>query len=144
MKPPVRENQKGFSLNLTPMLDVIFQLVIFFLVSSNLIQQEVSMPLQLPEAKTLTPAAESENRKITLNVPAAGQVYFGNMMLAPDTLPEQLSKIFRREQEQRDGAAELRIRINKDVPYGTAAPILVQAAKSGIWKVSFAVNEKRD
>jgi len=144
MKPPVRKNQRGFSINLTPMLDVIFQLVIFFLVSSTLIKQEVSMPLQLPEAKTFMPAAESDNRKITLNIPAAGQVYFGTTLLPPERLSEQLPKIFRREVEQRGEDAELRIRINKDVPYGPVAPILVQAAKAGIWKVSFAVNEKRE
>ena len=50
MRVPSRvlSHQVGF--NMTPMIDVVFQLIIFFLLSSHLAKQETQLPLPLPEA----------------------------------------------------------------------------------------------
>jgi biopolymer transport protein ExbD len=129
----------GFSLNLTPMIDVVFLLIIFFIVSSNLIQQDVSMPLDLPAAETAKPIEDTETRKITINIPQSGTVLIGTQSVAPAKLRE----IFLRQRQTWGEKTEIRIRTNKDISYGEIEPILVLAAECGIWDVSFAVVEKR-
>jgi len=44
--------------NMTPMIDVVFLLIIFFLVSSHLAQQETQLELDLPEATSGTRPTE--------------------------------------------------------------------------------------
>ena len=126
-------------MNMTPMIDVVFLLIIFFLVSSNLIQQDVSMSLDLPAAETAQPTPETEAKKITLNVPAPGQWLLGAQPINRDRLREYFLQ--RRKEWGEDTG--LRIRTNKDVPYGEVEPLLVLAAECGIWNVSFAVVERR-
>jgi biopolymer transport protein ExbD len=138
MKTPEHLKPNGFSLNLTPMIDVVFLLIIFFIVSSNLIQQDVSMPLDLPAAKTVKPLKESETRKITINIPKSRTVLIGTQ----PTDPAKLHKLFLRQRQTWGEETEIRIRTNKDIPYGEIEPILVLAAECGIWDVSFAVVEK--
>ena len=52
MKIPVNQRKSSFEMNMTPMIDVIFQLLIFFLCTSNFIQPEqlLSTNLFLPGA----------------------------------------------------------------------------------------------
>ncbi len=44
-------------LNLTPMIDVVFQLLIFFLVAAKFEEEERNMPLPLPQASEAMPRA---------------------------------------------------------------------------------------
>ncbi len=126
-------------MNMTPMIDVVFLLIIFFLVSSNLIQQDVSMELELPAAETAQPTPETEAKKTTVNIPASGQLLLGAQPIEREHLR---SYFLQRRQEWGDDTG-LRIRTNRDVPYGDVEPILVLAAECGIWNVSFAVVERR-
>ncbi|MDR2756068.1 MAG: biopolymer transporter ExbD [Planctomycetaceae bacterium] len=129
---------KCFSLNLTPMIDIVFLLIIFFIVSSNLIQQDVSVPIDLPQAETAVPTEESESRKITINIPQSGTVLIGSQIVNQNQLREYLIQ----QQQIWGEKTELRIRTNKNIPFGEIEPILVLAAHCLIWNVSFSVTEK--
>ena len=50
------------SFNMTPMIDVVFLLIIFFLVSSNLAQQEVHLEIDLPDAASGNRPQEDDTR----------------------------------------------------------------------------------
>ncbi|MDR1140676.1 MAG: biopolymer transporter ExbD [Planctomycetaceae bacterium] len=138
MKAPDYLQPKSFSLNLTPMIDVVFLLIIFFIVSSNLIQQDISVPIDLPEAETATPTEESATRKITVNIPKSGTVLIGTQPVNQNQLREHLIQ----QQQLWGEKTELRIRTNKNIPFGEIEPILVLAANCNIWEVSFSVAEK--
>jgi biopolymer transport protein ExbD len=138
MKVPDYLKPKSFSLNLTPMIDVVFLLIIFFIVSSNLIQQDVSMPVDLPEAESANVTDEPETRKMTINIPKSGTILVGTQSVDRN----QLRELLIRQRQISGEKMELRIRTNKRVPFGEIAPILVLAADCGLWNVSFAVTEK--
>jgi biopolymer transport protein ExbD len=140
MKVPDYLQPKCFSLNLTPMIDVVFLLIIFFIVSSNLIQQDVSVQIDLPQAETAVPTEESTTHKITINIPKSGTILIGTQIVHQNQLREHLIR-----QQQRWGEkTELRIRTNKNIPFGEIEPILVLAAQCQIWDVSFSVTEKQE
>ena len=50
MRTPNHTQDGGVHFNMTPMIDVVFLLIIFFLVSSHLAKQEVHLELPLPAA----------------------------------------------------------------------------------------------
>ena len=50
MRIPRRLGSGEIGINMTPMIDVVFQLLIFFLVSNHIAKQEAQMPIPLPVA----------------------------------------------------------------------------------------------
>jgi biopolymer transport protein ExbD len=138
MRSPDHLQPKGIMLNLTPMIDVVFLLIIFFLVSSNLIQQDVLIDVDLPAASNVDKVMDSSAKKVTVNIPSSGSIYLG----AVQTDLQQLKLMLTRHRADWGNDAELRIRTNKKVPYGEIESILLLAAEIGIWNVSFVVIEK--
>ena len=133
----LRSGELGF--NMTPMIDVVFLLIIFFLVSSHLAKQEAQMDLPLPIADS---GAESDDqaRRLTLNVTSAG-----TLSLAGRTLDHlQLRQRLATARGQHGDDLEIRIRSDRSVPYRSISPIMLACARSGIWNVTFSVYRSED
>ena len=71
MRLPNYQGSRGVSINLTPMIDVTFLLIIFFLVSSHMAKQENFLPIDLPLASTGT-ADFSDQNTLTIQIPSDG------------------------------------------------------------------------
>ena len=125
-------------MNMTPMIDVVFLLIIFFLVSSHLAQQETQLELDLPVALTGDESNETRTERITINLKADGTVLLG----ASESTIAELDKRLAYEREQTDRPIEVRLRADQQIPFGRVKPVLVACAKAGIWDVSFAVTEE--
>ena len=77
------------SINLTPMLDIVFNLIIFFVVGTRFIGAESKLPVQVPEvadAGKLSPAEE----KHVVNVYRDGQVSLNDKFLTTIQLRQEL------------------------------------------------------
>ena len=120
------------------MIDMVFLLIIFFIVSNNMIQQEHAVAVDLPAAESGTPPQEQQANRLTISVPSPGTLYVGTERLDKDRLRQLMADCRKNGEEQ----AEIRIRTNKDIPYGEIKPLLRMAAESGITRVSFAVTER--
>jgi biopolymer transport protein ExbD len=135
MKPTRCDPDPGLHINMTPMIDVVFLLIIFFLVSSHLAQRESRLPLPLPSAATGVDLAVDERPRLTLNVLADGALLFGGEPVGADELATRLKSA----RTARGQTVELRIRADKSAPYGAVNPAIAAAAEAGIWHVHFAV-----
>jgi biopolymer transport protein ExbD len=142
MRAPSHPGRGSVGFNMTPMIDVVFLLIIFFLVSSHLARQEVQMELDLPEAGTGERPAEDDTRRVIVNVlPQAepgGQLMVGGRAMQPD----ELASLIAFEAEQTEGPLEVRIRTDRRAPYRLVEPIMLACADAGVWRVTFAVIEK--
>jgi len=142
MRAPSHPGRGSLGLNMTPMIDVVFLLIIFFLVSSHLARQEVQMELDLPEAGTGERPEEDDTRRVIVNVlPRAepgGQLLVGGRTMPPD----ELASLIGFEAEQTEGPLEVRIRTDRRAPYRLVEPIMLACADAGVWRVTFAVIEK--
>ncbi|MDP7205669.1 MAG: biopolymer transporter ExbD [Pirellulaceae bacterium] len=135
MKIPSHVGGKGVDFNMTPMIDVVFLLIIFFLVSSHLAKQEVQMQLPLPDARSGTQAEDSQLPRLVVNISAGGQIRMAGRQLTLEQFQERLVK--RREKYGQD--LEVRIRSDRGVPYRNINPVMRRCAETGIWNVTFAV-----
>lgn len=130
--------------NMTPMIDVVFLLIIFFMVSSHLAKQEIQAEVDLPTATTGTEQRDEENRRVTINVMPEGNGYvlkLGTVPVKPEKLRERIVDL--RDRAKRNGRElEVRIRSDRSAPYRIVEPILLACAKSGVWNVNFAVVQK--
>jgi len=74
IKPNRRLSAK---LDMTPMIDIVFLLLIFFMLTANFMTQE-GIKINLPNAKSITPQSEEE---ITVYINSVGKVYLAGREL---------------------------------------------------------------
>jgi biopolymer transport protein ExbD len=135
MRIPTRAVTSDVGFNMTPMIDVVFQLIIFFLLSSHLAKQEKQLPLPLPSAASgIVPAADSRPR-LTVNVLADGTLLVGNRPIKPDDLVGLLGE----RRATHGDELEVRIRADRHVLYNRVEPVLLACVQAGIWNVAYAV-----
>ena len=67
----------GAGLDLTPMIDVVFQLIIFFVVTVNLDQQNVLETISLPESRYSQKDEGKDPDQITIQVTDEGKFFIG-------------------------------------------------------------------
>jgi biopolymer transport protein ExbD len=127
---------------MTPMIDVTFLLIIFFLVSSHLAKQEVQLEVELPSAESGKQVNEeqAEARRVTVNVADDGKLFLGAQQVSPVELEERIA--FEGRQSGAREALEVRIRCDRMAPYRLIEPIMTACADNGVWKVTFAVTRK--
>ncbi len=135
MKIPRNYSRKSAGVNMTPMIDVVFLLIIFFLVSSHLARQESRMDLELPIAKSGTEDVDLETPRVTINVTADGKFFIAGRMLPREQLRDTLSDLRTREGDN----LEVRIRSSRETAYSHVEPIMMACTQSSIWNVSYAV-----
>ncbi|HET8986162.1 MAG TPA: biopolymer transporter ExbD, partial [Trueperaceae bacterium] len=71
------------TIDLTPMVDVVFLLIIFFMLTTTFITVESGLPVDLPEAQTSV-ASPSNLPTVTIN--GLGEVFFGGAQVAETDL----------------------------------------------------------
>jgi biopolymer transport protein ExbD len=138
MRIPTRTSSRTLGLNMTPMIDVVFQLIIFFLVSSHLARQEQRLVLPLPQAATGQEARDDNPAQLTVHVLADGTLHVAGRQVLPAALETLLA-----QRHQVHGAAlAVRIRADRHVPYRHLEPVLVACSRAGIWNVSYVVQRR--
>ncbi len=78
------------ALNLTPMIDVVFLLIIFFMAASKFAEVEADIELQLPEVAAAAPLTTAPKQR-TVSVEKSGQVQLDGKDVSLGELTGQLS-----------------------------------------------------
>jgi biopolymer transport protein ExbD len=135
MKTPKYQTRDSLEFNMTPMIDVTFLLIIFFLVSNRLAQQETQVALDLPKASSGEDLKEDDGiRRTTVNLKSDGA-----WLIAGQTFDEPGLDRYLAAERAKAEQIEVRIRCDRSVPYGRVKPILRQCLRNDVWKVTFAV-----
>ncbi len=138
MRTPQLLSTGTATINMTPMIDVVFLLIIFFLVSSHLAKQENHVELNLPIAGSGL-EEDDQRESVVVNVLADGQWQSGGM----DVNDAELNTLLRRRLMAAAGPIQLRIRTDQSVPYERIEPMLTIASNVGIGDIAFSVFEER-
>jgi biopolymer transport protein ExbD len=94
--------------NLTPMIDCVFHLLIFFLAAAELSEEEREMKVLLPEASEAMPLT-SKPREVFINIDQAGRYYVTGELL---TL-EDLAAVLKTAWTNNPGRASVVIRADR-------------------------------
>jgi biopolymer transport protein ExbD len=138
MRLPAQNIQRGLQFNITPLIDVVFLLIIFFLVASHFIRNEHVEQVELPTATQAKDEEEAASR-IVVTVTTDQRLILGGHAATIDEIEKRLQIV---AEEHGSVATELRIRADRSVPYSVVEPLLLAAARNGIHKVRFAVMPK--
>jgi len=139
-----RGGEETIETNMTPMIDCIFQLILFFLVTSSFIRLEqdisINLPVQSREMKVQQPPA----RPIIVNVKYLGPNQV-NYVVENETMPLQaLTANFSRARARNKDQAVI-IRGDRRVRWDHIAAVMGCCAHAGIVKISatMEINEGR-
>ncbi|MGM0558865.1 MAG: ExbD/TolR family protein [Myxococcota bacterium] len=136
----LRESRKRRSgettLEMTPLIDVVFLLLIFFLITTTFSQKrEAEIPIDLPEAATGEQGTEGD--KIVLFVTEDGQVEVrGEERVQGATLDEKLDWLY---QNKPDSVVVLRG--DENAAHGRVVQLLSKIREVGFPKVNVVISE---
>lgn len=119
--------------NLTPIMDLTFILLITFIITFPLIEQGVD--LDLPSGKG---AALEPGKQMTLSVDASGNYFVDTRPIGLEQLDEELST-----RGTVDPDLTVIIRGDKSVPYEKIMDLITRLQKAGLRKVGL-VNQARE
>jgi len=92
---PLEEPQ----LNLTPMIDVVLQLVIFFMVGTQFVNHERKIDITLPVVGQASPLTETPD-ELVINITKEGEISLGSTSVTAQQLRDQLQEAKRRYAQQ--------------------------------------------
>ncbi len=123
-------NNQALTIDLAPMVDVVFLLIIFFMVSTTFINIEQSMPVQLPQAQS-SRAITSDMPTVTVD--ASKQIFVAGKVVSLD----QLSAVVRNQIES-TGLRNVVFRADKVVPHGLSVQVMDRIRKAGAKQILIA------
>jgi biopolymer transport protein ExbD len=89
MSVTINKGRLGTGLEMTPMIDIVFLLMIFFLVASKLDEADRAIDVVLPDASAAQPLT-SRPREFVINIDRAGNYYAGARPVALAELEQLL------------------------------------------------------
>lgn len=117
---------------MTPMIDMVFLLLVFFMCVSSLAQADQRVPVAVPES-TESRVPEDLTDRGTVAVLADGRVLLGARAVELDELRAALRTEVARRPELR-----VVVRAEKTVPYGEIQRVLRACAEAGVLTVVYA------
>ena len=130
LRPERREDPE---VNLTPLIDVVFLLLIFFMVSTTF-DREARLKIELPEATTEATQAPDEVLEIAIN--AAGDYFIDEQKLV-NRKPETLKKAVAQTLGERRNLP-LIIRADGRTPHQAVVTVMDVASQLGLLQISLA------
>ena len=132
------EDREEPEINLTSLIDVVFLLLIFFMVSTTF-ERHSLLRLDLPEAAT----AETETvpNIIEMVITEDGRLFIDDQMLADDRRSTVQAAIVERFADNPD--ATLVVRADAEAPHRLVVRVLDAAAAEGIRRLTIAAVEER-
>ncbi|TAG32802.1 MAG: biopolymer transporter ExbD [Verrucomicrobia bacterium] len=125
-------------LNVTNLLDLAFVLLIIFMIATPLINQEQTLPVNLP-VESLSPQATSrDTRFVAITVRANGTYLIdsdGNRPLTRADLPARLNALVPAGPNAEQPV--IRIRADATVPYQQVITLMEELKKAKLARVSF-------
>lgn len=120
-------------INIVPMIDVIFAILTFFIVSSLFLTRSEGLPVNLPKATT---AQTSQPAKVTITVDSQGKISINRKSISLDQLERSI-------REQMQPNTDLMVILNADeaVNHGHVVKVMDRVRK--IKGIKFAIAAKK-
>ncbi len=125
--------KKGLAstLDLTPIVDVVFNLLIFFALSLNFAVTSGGINVKLPTASSAEPVKAQE---LTINLTADGKTYLNDKVITLEALSQKLK-------EKKDKDSLVIIRADSKVTHGRVVEAMDTVRTNGFSRLAIAVDQ---
>ena len=135
-----RKAQENPQLDMTPMIDVVFELIIFFVVTLTQCQAK-DETIKLEDGRhgiELTPE-ELPPTHMVVDVARTGRISMGDVTMTPEQIGQRV-----KDRKRKFGEFPVLIRADYRARHEAVARVMNACTANGIWKISFmAVYERK-
>jgi len=117
---------RGVTVEMTPLIDMVFLLLVFFLVATTFHQTEREMQIALPEAAFTGPISTAL-REIIINVDADGSIIVSGRTIEPDDLRAIVEQAVEANPDQK-----VTLRGDRDTAYANIVRVLDICKGAGV------------
>ncbi len=126
------------AMDMTPMIDMVFQLMIFFLVTIKMDQDQINETIKLARSPHGPPIAERDPRTITIEVDKRGRISLGGTYMRP----ELLKAILQGAVYKTGFGIPILIRGDLQAAHSDIRRVMDICSGIGLWRVQFAAIQK--
>jgi biopolymer transport protein ExbD len=137
--------------NMTPMIDIVFNLIIFFILTSQFVQMEIEV-VTLPISRTSMPKDVTDFRNVVINIKnpdnpqviVSGQVLDHHVREGPNELTEFLKS--RKGESDDDRPMNVILRADADICYEEVARVMLAAGAAKIegWWITTEIEKQEE
>lgn len=125
-------NRKTPELNIIPMIDIMFFLLVFFMLSTMYMIDLKTIPVKLPKAAS---AATDTSTTFAVSMKSDGSIYLG------DTLTDINALVMQASMEQKNNPNfAIVIRAERDIDYGKVITLIDKLKGAGITRFGLATD----
>lgn len=125
-----RKGEEDFSLDYTPLIDVVFLLLIFFMVSTQFVSFTKRMEVALPKSKA--GKVVKEKKVMVIEMTAQGEIFLNGHPVSLKRLETILEK-------EKKAIRSVTIRADKSLPYGDVVRVMGICKAAGAPEIGIAV-----
>lgn len=133
IRQSLRRNQSAAEINISPLIDLVFLLLIFFMVTTSFVK-ETGVEVDRPSAST---AVASESSNILVGVTVKGEVYFDGAHVDVRTVRTHVARAL-----TENPGAEVIVVADKGSRTGAVVKVMDQCRLGGAKRVSLSASEK--
>lgn len=140
------QQPKMMEADLTPMIDMVFQLIAFFMVLINFAQTESHKEVQLPSSVLVKPPEEPLTFPIVVHVGIDGTLYVGGDKYTHETVTNRFRSelaVLKSQSDLTIDDATVVIRAHRDVATGEVQEVIRVAQQLDLTNFALRVKEDR-
>ena len=126
-----REEEENFTLDLTPLIDVVFLLLIFFMVSTVFVDFKRRMDISLPSYKSAV--LDEVPKTLNVEITTDRQIFLNEKKVSLRKLESALASL--PDAEKKNAI----IRADKNLPYGEVIKVMGILQSASVLDISVAV-----
>jgi len=127
------------ALDMTPMIDIVFQLIIFFVVTADMANKANDTLVSLAMAPNGAVEEEKDPRTVTVDVDAKGKISIAKTPLSEG----QLLTILNKARKESGQSTPVVIRGDEKAEHESIRRVMDICGKAGLWKLRFAALKEK-
>ena len=127
-------NTKTLKFDLTPLVDVVFQLLIFFMLTTTFINVESGVKVDLPSGDF---AAVKEQKNIVVTITENNVIYINNHLIDPNSLSEKVQ-----EEIKNNSNSLVVLEADQNISHGKVVRVMDLIKKGGAERIAIATKPR--
>jgi len=128
--------------DIAPLIDVTFLLIIFFMSIWQAAHMEVQAELSLPMTTQGDPEVKRDTDRLIVNVDKSGAYFVANQRLGSDQLKALLLREAARSRDEKGFANRpVFVRADAELPFGDIQEVMLMCRDARIWKLSLRTQQ---